>query len=222
MDILNLLLLFGVGSIAGFINVNAGGGSSLTLPTLIFLGLEGALANGTNRVAIFIQNIFAVASFKKNEMHQFKESTELSLFTLPGAILGAILAVRVSSVLFERILGVVLILVVISMFFSRSYRKKNEDEKSQKITSIAESRVLHYGTETNDDLIISNIRRNSSGTNFKVRFRGNTVPIWLDGEWSRSEIHTVLLAIAIGLELELNLVQISRSLKNFEKEKKIR
>ena len=132
MDILNLLLLFGVGSIAGFINVNAGGGSSLTLPTLIFLGLEGALANGTNRVAIFIQNIFAVASFKKNEMHQFRASTELSLFTLPGAILGALLAVRVSSVLFERILGVVLILIVISLFFSRSYREKNEGEKSQK------------------------------------------------------------------------------------------
>jgi len=45
MDIWNLALLFGVGSIAGSININAGGGSSLTLPALIFLGLDGALAN---------------------------------------------------------------------------------------------------------------------------------------------------------------------------------
>ena len=97
MDYFNLLLLFGVGSIAGFINVNAGGGSSITLPTLIFMGLDGALANGTNRIAIFIQNIFAVASFRKNKMQQFKTSTELSLFTLPGAILGAILASKISS-----------------------------------------------------------------------------------------------------------------------------
>ena len=132
MDYWNWLLLFGVGSIAGFINVNAGGGSSLTLPTLIFMGLDGALANGTNRIAIFIQNIFAVASFRKNKMHQFRTSTELSLFTLPGAILGAILAARISSVLFERILGGVLIFIVISLFFSRSYKDRNPDQKEQR------------------------------------------------------------------------------------------
>jgi uncharacterized membrane protein YfcA len=132
MDYLNFLLLLGVGSIAGFINVNAGGGSSITLPTLIFMGLDGALANGTNRIAIFIQNIFAVASFRKNKMHQFKTSTELSLFTLPGAILGAILASRISSALFERILGGVLIFIVISLLFSRSYKERSPDQEEQK------------------------------------------------------------------------------------------
>ena len=132
MDYLNLLLLFGVGSIAGFINVNAGGGSSITLPTLIFMGLDGALANGTNRIAIFIQNIFAVASFRKNKMQQFKTSTELSLFTLPGAILGAILASKISSALFEHILGGVLIFIVISLLFSRNYKERSPDQEEQR------------------------------------------------------------------------------------------
>ncbi len=132
MDYWNLALLFGVGSIAGFINVNAGGGSSLTLPALIFMGLEGALANGTNRVAIFIQNIFAVASFRRNKMFQLKTSSELSLFTLPGAVLGAFLAVRISSALFERILGGVLIFIVISLFFSRSYKDRDSVQQEQK------------------------------------------------------------------------------------------
>jgi hypothetical protein len=132
MDYWNWLLLFGVGSVAGFINVNAGGGSSLTLPTLIFIGLDGALANGTNRVAIFIQNIFAIASFKKNKMHQFRKSSELSLFTLPGAIVGAILAARISSLLFERILGGVLIFIVISLFFSGTYKDRNSGEQEKR------------------------------------------------------------------------------------------
>lgn len=132
MDYWNWLLLFGVGSIAGFINVNAGGGSSLTLPTLIFMGLDGALANGTNRIAIFIQNIFAVASFRKNNMHQFRTSSELSLLTLPGAILGAILAVRISSELFERILGGVLIFIVISLLFSRTYNDRAPGQKERR------------------------------------------------------------------------------------------
>ncbi len=132
MEYLNLLLLFGVGSIAGFINVNAGGGSSLTLPTLIFMGLDGALANGTNRIAIFIQNIFAVASFRKNKMHQFRSSTELGLLTLPGAILGAFLAVRISSATFERILGGVLIFIVISLLFSRSYGDRSAGQEERR------------------------------------------------------------------------------------------
>ena len=128
MEYLNLLLLFGMGIVVGFINVNAGGGSSLTLPTLIFMGLDGALANGTNRVAIFVQNIFAVASFRKQQFFDFQLSGKLSLLTLPGAIIGSILATRISGVLFERILGGVLIFIVISMFVSRSYSNGNREQ----------------------------------------------------------------------------------------------
>lgn len=127
MEILNMLLLLVMGVAVGFINVIAGGGSSLTLPTLIFMGLDGALANGTNRVAIFVQNTFAVASFRKRQFSDFKLSGKLSLLTLPGAISGSILATRVSGVLFERILGGVLIFIVISMFFSRSYTRENKN-----------------------------------------------------------------------------------------------
>lgn len=127
MEILNMLLLLVMGVAVGFINVIAGGGSSLTLPTLIFMGLDGALANGTNRVAIFVQNTFAVASFRKRQFSDFKLSGKLSLLTLPGAISGSILATRVSGVLFERILGGILIFIVISMFFSRSYTRENKN-----------------------------------------------------------------------------------------------
>lgn len=124
MDYWRLLILFGIGSLAGFINVNAGGGSSLTLPALIFLGLDSALANGTNRLGILIQNIFAVTSFRKNKVHQFQRSFQYALFTLPGAVVGALIAVRVTNILFQRILGGVLIFIVFSIFFSGSYKNK--------------------------------------------------------------------------------------------------
>ena len=114
-DYLSAIILFGVGLIAGFINVNAGGGSTLTLPTLIFLGLDSALANGTNRIAIFIQNISAVYSFKKEKYQQFDISMKLSLLTLPGSIVGALLAVNLSDSVFQKILGVVMIGIILSM-----------------------------------------------------------------------------------------------------------
>jgi hypothetical protein len=111
-----LLALFAVGTAAGFLNVMAGGGSTLVLPVLILLGLDSTLANGTNRVAIAMQNVAAVSSFRRRSLSDFAESTRLSLLTLPGAVAGAVVAARIDDQLFERILGVVIIGVVISMF----------------------------------------------------------------------------------------------------------
>ena len=54
------LLLFVVGLVAGVLNVIAGGGSFLTLPALLFLGLPAADANGTNRVGVLAQNLTGV------------------------------------------------------------------------------------------------------------------------------------------------------------------
>lgn len=132
-EIYSILLLLAVGTIAGFLNVTAGGGSTLTMPTLIFLGLDAALANGTNRVAIFIQNISAVYSFKKEKYQQFGLSMKLSLLTLPGSIIGAILAVKISDALFQKILAVVMIGIIISMIIPKS-KLALDNSENKKIT----------------------------------------------------------------------------------------
>lgn len=119
IEIFQLILLFIFGIIAGIINVNAGGGSTLTLPMLLFLGLDGAVANGTNRIAILFQNASAVLSFKNQNHSQFKLSFKLALFTLPGAILGAYSAIKISNELFEKILAVVMIGVIITMLLPK-------------------------------------------------------------------------------------------------------
>ena len=62
-ELWQLFLLAGVGVLSGFLNVMAGGGSLLALPVLIFMGLPGNVANGTNRVAIVAQNVSAFTSF---------------------------------------------------------------------------------------------------------------------------------------------------------------
>jgi uncharacterized membrane protein YfcA len=131
-ELLSTGILIVVGCIAGFINVNAGGGSTLTLPTLIFLGLDAAVANGTNRVAILIQNISAIYSFKKENFREFRISLKLSLLTLPGSIVGAILAVKVSNELFETILGIIMIGVIITMIVPKK-NIKFEDVLNGKI-----------------------------------------------------------------------------------------
>lgn len=142
MNISHMALLFGVGAVAGFLNVNAGGGSTLTLPALIFLGLDSAVANGTNRIALLFQNISAVTSFRKSHVSEPSTSLKLSLFTLPGAVIGALMATRVNGLLFQRILGVVMLMVVLSMFISRSYGEDPAPSRRRKNGLIYPAMIL--------------------------------------------------------------------------------
>jgi uncharacterized membrane protein YfcA len=106
----------------------AGGGSTITLPALIFLGLEGPLANGTNRVGIFVQTLTAVLSFRQEKPYKYRLSLKLAAFTLPGAIAGSLIATRINDKLFRNILAYVLIGIILSMFLRRINRRKVENE----------------------------------------------------------------------------------------------
>ncbi|OHB48838.1 MAG: integrase, partial [Planctomycetes bacterium GWF2_40_8] len=112
MEIWHIPVVFTVGIIAGFINTIAGGGSLLTLPILIFLGLPTAVANGTNRLAIMTQCLFAVIGFKRKGVSNFKLSLLLSVPALIGAIIGAQIAVDLSDILFKRVLAIIMLLVL--------------------------------------------------------------------------------------------------------------
>lgn len=109
----DVLLLVLVGGIAGFVNVLAGGGSLLTLPVLIFLGLPAATANGTNRVGIFFQNIFAINGFRRRGVFPVKLALLCAPPALLGSYIGATLAVDIDDALFKKLLGFIMIGVMI-------------------------------------------------------------------------------------------------------------
>lgn len=119
-----------VGIFTGFLNTVAGGGSLISMPVLIFMGLPGAVANGTNRVAILTQNIFAVGGFhSKGVKLPFPYVYYLSGVSLMGGLIGAWLATDISDLLFNRILAIVMTVVVLSIVFNRQSKKKNGQEK---------------------------------------------------------------------------------------------
>jgi uncharacterized membrane protein YfcA len=122
-----LPLLFAVGIIAGILNVLAGGGSLLTLPLLIFMGLPSAVANGTNRIAIFCQNIFAIRGFRQRGVMPL----ELALLCTPPALIGswvgANLAINLDDQLFNRILALIMIGVLIFTAVDPMKRLRKEE-----------------------------------------------------------------------------------------------
>lgn len=115
-QILEYIILVIAGFGAGFINAVAGGGSTLTLPILIYMGLSPAVANGTNRIAILSQNIFANAGYHSKGMRLKPFHYYMAFFATLGSIIGVTLAKDIDETLFKQILAGVMIVAVINIF----------------------------------------------------------------------------------------------------------
>ncbi|WP_309043159.1 sulfite exporter TauE/SafE family protein [Marinobacter sediminicola] len=114
MSITDVIALLALGGIAGFINVLSAGGSMLTLPLLMFLGLPPQVANGTNRVAIILQSTTAVAGFRRLGHGNLRVSLHLAVPAVLGSLLGAWVATWVPDAVFEWVL-------ILAMIFASAF-----------------------------------------------------------------------------------------------------
>jgi len=115
-----LALLSLVGVAGGFLNVVAGGGSLLTVPVMVLLGMPGPVANGTNRIAILAQSLTAIVTFFRRGFAEFRLSVSLAACAIPGAVVGALVGVRLEGPWFNRALAVIMLGVMLVMHFDRS------------------------------------------------------------------------------------------------------
>lgn len=98
------LLLFAVGTFAGFVNVVAGGGSLLTIPALMLTGLPADIANGSNRVAVLAQSLAGGAAFRQAGRLERRLMAPVLCWTLLGALAGAFLAARLPVAIIRPVL----------------------------------------------------------------------------------------------------------------------
>ena len=123
MDLWQVLLLALVGVVAGWINVMAGGGSLLTIPIMVFMGIPAPVANGTNRIGILVQNIVAVTTFFRRGFSDFRLSLSLAAAASVGAVGGALVGVRLDGVWFNRVLALVMVAVMLLMALGRKSKR---------------------------------------------------------------------------------------------------
>ena len=128
MSLLGYLALFLVGFVAAVINVIAAGGSFLTLPLLIFLGVPAAIANGTNRVGVLAQNISAVFGFHRHNVLPVKWAVSVSIPAVIGAGIGVWGALHVPDLAFRRILSIVMLAVTFATLLHRGLRGEQRRE----------------------------------------------------------------------------------------------
>ncbi|MCP4007310.1 MAG: sulfite exporter TauE/SafE family protein [bacterium] len=103
------MLLIAGGLVAGFINTLAGGGSFLTVPLLVMVGLPPTVANATNRLAVFVQSVSAVAGFRQEGVREMGTAVRVLPAALLGSWIGAYVASHVPDREFGRAFGLIML-----------------------------------------------------------------------------------------------------------------
>lgn len=106
-----ILILSGL--LVGFINTLAGGGTIISLSVFMFFGLPINVANGTNRVAILLQNMTAVANFSKKKLIDWSKALRLAIPTILGALAGSFFAGLIPVRHFNYIFGIIVLLFAV-------------------------------------------------------------------------------------------------------------
>lgn len=115
-----LIVLVIGGFAAGIINTVAGNGSAITLPLLMWVGLDPNTANATNRVGAIFQTSSAMASLPKSKRvkYLFRESYFILPPIIIGSATGAWLAVDIPEDLMRISIGIIMIFLLITMLFN--------------------------------------------------------------------------------------------------------
>ena len=117
-------IIFGAAFLAGIINSIAGGGTLISFPTLVWLGRNPILANATNAAALWPGSFAGTIGFRHDLARVRRWLLLLTIPSLVGGVLGAILLLHTSTRTFERlvpwlILGATLLLAFQEMITRR-------------------------------------------------------------------------------------------------------
>ena len=139
LSILSVSLLVFMGFLAGIINTMAGGGSNLTIPALMVMGLPADIANATNRVSVFFQSLTATKGFSKHGKLDIPDLKKIVGVTLIGGLAGAILASYMPAEYLKPVLLCSMIIMAGIILFKPSVVAPPEGTLPLKISESASS-----------------------------------------------------------------------------------
>lgn len=125
---------FVLGAIVSLINSIAGGGSTLSLPIMIFLGMPATVANGTNRIGLIIGNCSSAFNLMKHGYLNKKIFLQLLIPTIVGTGIGVCFLVHIGDKMFQAILAVVICLVVVMSNLRKDILGKPPATPPEKLT----------------------------------------------------------------------------------------
>ncbi len=131
------VVFFFIGALTSAINSVAGGGSSVSLPLMIFLGLPPTVANGTNRLGLLVGDIAAAVHMFRQGLLDVKYFRMLLWPTLAGSLCGIFFLTRIDDRLFQGVLSIAIFFVVIISHVNRSFSGKSSAKPAKKMSPLA-------------------------------------------------------------------------------------
>jgi uncharacterized membrane protein YfcA len=108
-------ILIAGGLAAGVVNTLAGGGSLISVPLLVLVGLPATIANGTNRIGVFLQNLIAAWRFRAQGVSGLEGASKVVLPVCLGSLVGAYTISTLDDATFQKIFGAVMLIDLIPM-----------------------------------------------------------------------------------------------------------
>jgi uncharacterized membrane protein YfcA len=115
LDPIDAAILVGGGLAAGVVNTLAGGGSLISVPLLVLIGLPGTVANGTNRIGVFLQNLVAAWRFRASGVSGIAGASRVVAPVCIGSLIGAYTVAKLDDATFQRIFGLVMLIDLVPM-----------------------------------------------------------------------------------------------------------
>lgn len=120
MNVGEVVVVLLVGLVAGALNSVAGGGTMITYPTLVFVGLDPITANATSTLALWPGYVSATAGFRRELVGTRRLLLELAIPSLVGGILGAILLLLTPDRTFELLAPLLILMAAILLLIQDS------------------------------------------------------------------------------------------------------
>ena len=126
MDIIQILLLFAGGLLAGFINVMAGGAGFMTFPLLLAAGMSEIEANASNFVAVLPANVVGTAVYR-HELKSVRRHLGLRLFlAAAGGVIGSWILIVTGETAFRLAIPWLLLFATVSFALGPWIKQKLE------------------------------------------------------------------------------------------------
>lgn len=109
MDPIGILTAFAGAFLAGAINSVAGGGTLVSFPALVWLGVPSIVANATNTVAMWLGSLGSFWGYRKEMTGLSRRILLLIVPSMIGGILGAILLKLTPSSTFDRLVPILVL-----------------------------------------------------------------------------------------------------------------
>ena len=149
------------------------------------------------------QSILAIVSLEQFPINFIKFNSQLFAGTEKGKI--------ISSENFDKIKEQ--IIKIDELISPHDYLILNLDDRiNKKLKEKIKSNCLSFGFQEGTDIQVSDLKTDNNKINFKINYKGNIVPIWLEN-FNKKQIYSILASITVALIFNFNLVEISQSFK---------